>query len=125
MPQTNVKKLKKLHIGKEEIEATKLKLEKQFIRVNAIPHIQQIHRVYTDHEKYKLLVQKDDPDVDNCDPNEQQSDEVHSDNTIVASDVEDGTLTWKWVAVKYSKDRNAKRFIGQIIKSDVNYVTVN
>ena len=108
------KETKILHIGKEEIEATKLKLEGQFIGVNAIPHIQQIHRVYTDHEKYKLLVQKhasapailhtfikktvqerDDPNVDNCDPNEQQSDEVHSDNTIVASDVEDGTLTWK------------------------------
>ena len=27
------------------------------MRVNAIPHIQQIHRVYTDHEKSKLLVQ--------------------------------------------------------------------
>ena len=34
------------------------------------------------------------------------------------------TLTWKWVAVKYSDDRNSKRFIGQIIKSDVDYVTV-
>ena len=137
------KETKNLHIGKEEIEATKLKLEEQFIGVNAIPHIQQIHRVYTDHEKSKLLVQKhasapailhtfikktvqerDDPNVDNCDPNDQQSDEVHSDNTIVASDIEDGTLTWKWVAVKYSEDRNAKRFIGQVIKSDVNYVTV-
>ena len=40
----------------------------------------------------------------------------------MASDVEDGTLTWEWVAVKYSEYRNAKRFIGQIIKSDVNYV---
>ena len=40
----------------EEIEATKLKLEEQFNGVNAIPHIQQIHRVYTDHEKSKLLV---------------------------------------------------------------------
>ena len=40
----------------------------------------------------------------------------------MASDVEDGTLTWKWMAGKYSEDRNAKRFIGQIIKSDVNYV---
>ena len=137
------KETKILHIGKEEIETTKLKLEEQFIGVNAIPHIQQIHRVYTDHEKSKLLVQKhasapailhtfikktvqerDDPNVDNCDPNDQQSDEVHSDNTIVASDIEDGTLTWKWVAVKYSEDRNAKRFIGQVIKSDVNYVTV-
>ena len=28
-----------LHIGKEEIEATKLKLEKQFIGVNAITYI--------------------------------------------------------------------------------------
>ena len=40
----------------------------------------------------------------------------------MASDVEDDTLTWKWVTVKYSKDRNAKRFIDQIIKSDVNHV---
>ena len=40
----------------------------------------------------------------------------------MASDVEDGTLTWKWVAVKYSEDRNAKKFTGQIIKSGVNYV---
>ena len=40
----------------------------------------------------------------------------------MASYVEDDTLTWKWVAVKYSEDRNAKRFTGQIIKSDVNYV---
>ena len=40
----------------------------------------------------------------------------------MASDIEDGTLTWKWVAVKYSEDINAKRFTGQVIKSDVNYV---
>ena len=40
----------------------------------------------------------------------------------MASDVEDDTLTWKLVAVKYSEDKNAKRLIGQIIKSDVNYV---
>ena len=52
----NCKETKILHIVKEEIEATKLKLEEQFNGVNAIPHIQQIHRVYTDHEKSKLLV---------------------------------------------------------------------
>ena len=52
----NCKETKILHIAKEEIEATKLKLEEQFNGVNAIPHIQQIHRVYTDHEKSKLLV---------------------------------------------------------------------
>ena len=43
----NYKETKILHIAKEEIEATKLKLEKQFNGVNAIPHIQQIHRVIT------------------------------------------------------------------------------
>ena len=32
------------------------------------------------------------------------------------------TLTWKLVAVKYSEDRNAKRFTDQIMKSDVNHV---
>ena len=132
----NCKETKILHITKEEIEATKFKLEKQFNGVNAIPHIQQIHRVYTDHEKSKLLVsaiaihntfmnktvqERDDHNVNNCN-HIKQSDEVHSDNTIVASDVEDDTLTWKWVAVKYSEDRNAKRFTGQIIKSDVNHV---
>ena len=52
----NCKETKILHIGKDEIEVTKLKLEEQFIRANAIPHIQQIHRVYTDHEQSKLLV---------------------------------------------------------------------
>ena len=122
----NCKERKKImHIAKEEIEATKLKLEEQLNGVNAIPHIQQIHRVYTDHEKSKLLVsaiaientfmnktvlERDDHNVNNCDHIKQQIDEVHSDNTIVASDVEDDTLTWKWVAVKYSEDRNAKRF---------------
>ena len=50
----NCKETKILHIAKEEIEATKLKFEEQFNGVNAIPHIQQIHRVYTDHEKSKL-----------------------------------------------------------------------
>ena len=121
------KETKILHIPKEEIEATKLKLEEQFNGVNAIPHIQHIHRVYTEHEKSKLLVsaiaiqntfmnktvqERDDHNVNNCDHIKQQSEEVHSDNTIVASDVEDDTLTWKWVAVKYSEDRNAKRFTG-------------
>ena len=91
-----------------------------------------------DHEKSKLLVsalaiqntfmnktvqERDDHNVNNCDCIKQQSDEVHSDNTIVASNVEDDTLTWKWVAVMYSEDRNAKRFTDQIIKSDVNHVT--
>ena len=69
----------------------------------------------------KTVQERDDHKVNNCDHIKQQS-EVHSDNTIVASDVEDDTLTWKWVAVKYSEDRNAKRFTGQIIKSDVNHV---
>ena len=130
----NCKETKILYIAKEI--NLKLKLEEQFNRVNAIPHIQQIHQVYTDHEKSKLLVsalaiqntfmnktvqERDDHKVNNCDHIKQQS-EVHSDNTIVASDVEDDTLTWKWVVVKYSEDRNAKRFTGQIIKSDVNHV---
>ena len=69
----------------------------------------------------KTVQERDDHNVNNCDHIKQQS-EVHSDNTIVASDVEDDTLTWKWVVVKYSEDRNAKRFTGQIIKSDVNHV---
>ena len=126
----NCKETKILHIVKEEIEATKLRLEEQFNGINAIRHIQQIHRVYTDHEKSKLLVsaiaiqntfmnitvqERDDHNVINCYHIKQQSDEVHSDNTIVTSDVEDDTLTWKWVAVKYSEDRNAKRFTGQQI----------
>ena len=54
----NCKETNILHIGKEEIEATKLRFEEQFIVVNAIPHIQQIHRVYTGNEKAKLLVQE-------------------------------------------------------------------
>ena len=85
-------------------------------------------RVYTDREKSKLLVsalaiqntfmnktvqERDDHNVNNCDHIKQQS-EVHSDDTIEASDVGDDTLIWKWVAVKYSEDRNAKRFTGQI-----------
>ena len=92
-------------------------------------------RVYTDHEKSKLPVaalaiqntfmnktvqERDDHNVNNCDHIKQQSDEVHSDNTLWL--VMYDTLTWKWVAVKYSEDRNAKRFTGQIIKSDVNHV---
>ena len=56
----------------------------------------------------KTVQERDDHNVNNCDHSKQQSDKVHSDNTIVASDVADGTLTWKWVAVKYSEDRNAK-----------------
>ena len=40
----------------------------------------------------------------------------------MVSDIEDNTLTWKWMSVEYSEVRNAKRFIGQIIKSDVNYI---
>ena len=43
----------------------------------------------------KTVQERDDHYVNNCDPNKQQSDEVHSDKTIVASDVEDDTLTWK------------------------------
>ena len=35
-----------LHIGKEEIEATKLNIEEHFNWLNTIPHIQQVHRVY-------------------------------------------------------------------------------
>ena len=50
------KETKKQHISKEEIKVTKLKLEEHFILVNANPHIQQVYRVYTDHEKSKLLV---------------------------------------------------------------------
>ena len=72
-----------------------------------------MHGVYTDHEKSKLLVQeqasalaklnpfinktmqyRDDHYVKNCDPNKQKRDEVHSDNTFVASDIEHDTLTY-------------------------------
>ena len=57
----------------------------------------------------KTVQERVDHNVNNCNHIEQQS-EVHSDNTILASDVEDDTLTWKWVAVKYSEDRNANKF---------------
>ena len=92
----NCKETKIMHIAKEEIEATKLKLEEQFNGANAIPHDKSklldsalaIQNTFIN----KTVQERDDHNVNNCDHIKQQTDEVHSDNTIVASDVEDDTL---------------------------------